>query len=291
MAVVSETASPQELVAGVERALEQIEAIPDPTARQLVTDLVSGLLALYGTGLERIVEVLAGHDADGALAAELTEDELVAHLLLLHGLHPADVEERVAEALAEVRPYIESHGGALELAGIEDAVVHVRMSGSCHGCPSSAVTLKLAIEDAVHKHAPEIEAVVAEQAPPESGLLRIGLAPGMAGREPEGEWTMVGGLPQLLPGRPLVRQVAGEPLVFLRLGEHVYGYLDGCPACASSLDGAKLHGVALVCPGCGNRYDVVRAGRGHDEPQLRLEPVPLLVGSDGLVKVAVRTAV
>ena len=67
----------------------------------------------------------------------MTDDELVSHLLLLHGLHPVSLGDRVLDALDEVRPYLESHGGDVELVGMEGPVVRLRMQGSCSGCPSS----------------------------------------------------------------------------------------------------------------------------------------------------------
>ena len=71
----------------------------------------------------------------------------MASLLLVHGLHPYDVETRVARALDGVRPYLGSHGGDVELLGVtDDGVVRLRLLGSCDGCPSSSVTLKLAVE-------------------------------------------------------------------------------------------------------------------------------------------------
>lgn len=171
-------AAPRELVADVERLLEDLEALPDPVARQTATAVVQGLLELYGTGLERIVQAIAARDHDGALAAALADDELVSHLLLLHGLHPVPLEQRVVQALDSVRPYLESHGGNVELVGLGEAAVHLRLEGSCSGCPSSSVTLKLAIEHAIEKAAPEIEEVIAVEAPPsQSPLLQIELAP------------------------------------------------------------------------------------------------------------------
>ncbi len=97
----------------------------------------------------------------------LGEDELVSHLLLLHGIHPVPIEARVRTALEEVRPYLDSHGGNVELVAVEDGTVRLRMEGSCSGCPSSAVTLKLAIEDAIRKHAPDVGEIEAEDAEPE----------------------------------------------------------------------------------------------------------------------------
>jgi Fe-S cluster biogenesis protein NfuA len=171
-------------VAQVERLLEQLEALPDPAARETATEVVQALLDLYGEGLERIVEVLAGHD-DGTLADALGGDELIAHLLLLHGLHPEPVEERVLGALEGVRPYMESHGGSAELLGVEEGVVRLRLEGSCSGCPSSSITLKLAIEKAIFEVAPDVHEVLAEGAvtvaAPSSGLLQLEtLRPGCA---------------------------------------------------------------------------------------------------------------
>lgn len=167
--------SPQELVAEVERRLDRVQALGDEEA----IAVARALLELYGAGLERIVELLAARDDDGELAQALGGDELVSHLLMLHGLHPVPVGERVAAALESVRPYLDSHGGDVELLAVDGSAVRLRLHGSCNGCPSSAVTLKLAIEDAIHRAAPEIEEVIAdeEEAPP---LLQIELAPGMA---------------------------------------------------------------------------------------------------------------
>jgi Fe-S cluster biogenesis protein NfuA len=163
-------------VAKMEDLLEQLEALPDPAARETATEVVQALLDLYGSGLERIVEVLAEHD-DGTLAEALGGDELVSHLLLLHGLHPVPVEERVRGALESVRPYMESHGGNAELLDIEEGIVHLRLEGSCSGCPSSSVTLKLAIEKAIFDVAPDVQEVRAQgavtPASPPSGLLEI----------------------------------------------------------------------------------------------------------------------
>jgi Fe-S cluster biogenesis protein NfuA/nitrite reductase/ring-hydroxylating ferredoxin subunit len=295
MAVIREQ-DPRQLVAEVERCLEEIEALPDDGARQAATEAIQTLVELYGAGLARIVEEVAARD-DGTLAQALSEDELVAHLLLLHGLHPVSLETRVRGALGEVRPYLESHGGNVELLEVRPPAVRLRLEGSCSGCPSSAMTLKLAIENAIFKAAPEIEEVVAVDAgPAPSPLLQIEMMPGGAANQTastapvQSAWTMAGGLPDLEVGRLLVREVAGQPILFLALGEHVYAYRPHCPACDASLADARLHGGQLSCPGCGNRYDPLRAGRCLDAPQLHLEPVPLLVGEDGLVKVALVVA-
>jgi Fe-S cluster biogenesis protein NfuA len=161
-------------VAGAERVealLEEVERLDEP-ARGTALELVQGLLDLYGDGLARVVDHVAEHD-DGTLAGALAGDELVAHLLLLHGLHPVPLERRVDAALAEVRPYLESHGGNVDLLGIDAGVVRLQLQGSCSGCPSSAVTLKHAVEEAIYKAAPDVSEIVAVDAPREPALIQL----------------------------------------------------------------------------------------------------------------------
>jgi Fe-S cluster biogenesis protein NfuA/nitrite reductase/ring-hydroxylating ferredoxin subunit len=262
-------------VARVEAAIEEVESQPQ------AMEAVQALVEMYGEGLRRIVERVD--------AAALLDDELVTHLLLLHDLHPVPLEERVRGALEEVRPYMESHKGGVELVSIDEGVVRLRLEGSCSGCPSSTMTLKLAIEDAIHKAAPDVEEIVAEgaveAAPP---LLQIQLA---GQPKPTEGWSTAGSLAELSSGGAAVKRVQGEDVLFARIGEERYAYRTACPACGVSLDGESLEGTEFLCGGCGNRYDAIRAGRCLDQPQLQLEPVPLLDTDAGLVKVALRSAV
>lgn len=313
-----------ELVGRVEGLLEELDSLADPMARELATTTVQALLELYGEGLARLLDGMGP-----AQAATLAGDDVIAHLLLLHGLHPVPVEERVQAGLEEVRPYLDSHGGDVELVSVQDGIVRLRMQGSCEGCPASAMTLKLAIEEAVFKAAPDVESVEAEgaeaeaPAPPSTGLLQIEMAGGIqspsatgtgehpaasggghrlpmarSGPPPAGangsangsadaSWAMAGSLPQLSSGGTLLKEVGGHELLFLRLDGASYAYRPRCPGCEGSLEGAPLIGAELACPACGHRYDARRAGRCLDQPQLHLEPVPLLTDDSGLVRVAV----
>lgn len=279
--------------ARIEALLEQVESL-DPSCRTVAGELVQELVDLYGEGLGRLVEVVAARDADGSLARELAADELVAHLLLLHGLHPVPLEERVRGALAEVRPYLESHGGDVQLVGVQEGVVRLRLEGSCSGCPSSTMTLKLAIEDAIHKAAPDVERIdadgVEEPAPAGPGLLQLQISDAVRERsDTNGDavaWAPAGAVGELAGDGPRVAQVAGEAVLFVGLGRSVYAYRPGCPGCGRSLGDAAQEQEELTCAGCGTRYDARHAGRSRDAEDLHLEPVPLLVDAAGLVKVA-----
>jgi Fe-S cluster biogenesis protein NfuA len=145
-------------------------------------ELAGALMELYGEGLERIMAAL-----DDETRARLAEDGVVASLLLMHGLYPVPLEDRVREALESVRPYMESHGGDVELLGVEEGVARIRLEGHCVGCAASASTLELGIRRALEVTAPdlqglEVEGVLDEpthEAPP--GAILLPMAPATAG--------------------------------------------------------------------------------------------------------------
>lgn len=280
----------RERVERMETLLEEIENLEDPRARSKTAEVVGALLDLYGEGLARMMGAVAESDEREDLNARFAGDELVSHLLFLHGLHPLDLEARVIGALEEVRPYLRSHGGNVELVGVEGGVARLRLEGSCKGCPSSTVTLKLAIEEAIWKAAPDLESIEAEGvAEPEPApnfvagptLRRKKKKPEENGASPPPpSWTVVGGLPQLSDGGTLAKDVSGERVLFAKLEGDFFAYRDHCPGCGGSMEAGTLSGPELACPGCGRRYDVRRAGACIDETSLHLEPVPLLVDEE-----------
>jgi Fe-S cluster biogenesis protein NfuA len=147
----------------LEAALQEVEAHSDPAVTARTREIVQAILDLHGEGLGRVLDHLAEAGAAGSAVLEaFTRDAVVGSLLLLHGLHPLDLEARVLQALDQVRPYLRSHGGNVELIGVRDGVVHLRLEGSCHGCPSSSLTMKQTIEEAILGTAPDATAVVVE---------------------------------------------------------------------------------------------------------------------------------
>lgn len=163
----------------IESLLAELRAINEPRARKTAEELVRSLLELYGGGLERMMEICYDSPLGGELFDRFAADDLVASLLLLHGLHPEDTETRIGRALDSVRPYLASHGGNVTLLGVADGVVQLRLEGTCNGCASSTVTMKLAIEKAIEELAPEVtgievEGVVEKPEPTLNGLVQIG---------------------------------------------------------------------------------------------------------------------
>jgi Fe-S cluster biogenesis protein NfuA len=164
----------QERVGALDGLLQQVDAIADADARSTALAAVQSLLELYGEGLARLADGIAERCGPDALEA-IAKDELVAHLLLLHGLHPIDLEARVRSALDGVRPYLASHGGNVELLGIEEGTARLRLQGTCSGCSSSETTLRLLIERAIQEAAPDLEAIETEavSAAPSSSFIAL----------------------------------------------------------------------------------------------------------------------
>lgn len=280
----------------IESLIQKVEQFADPEAKATAIALMQALMEFHGAGIERMMEIVADSERGAApIFDSFGKDQVVSSLLLLYGQHPLPLEVRVTQALDKVRPYLDSHGGNVELLEIADGVVRLRMQGSCKSCPSSAMTLKLAIEEAIYAAAPDVVNIeaegVQEQVSP-AGFVQIGSLKNENANHGNGHngngkdvWENVHELSLLAHNSVQLREVGGRSLLFCRLGENFYAYGNSCPGCSQPLQGAHLEVTNLVCPHCRQQYDVIRAGRGLDQPSLHLEPFPLLV-EQGQARVA-----
>lgn len=158
----------QNRLARIEELIEAIDTIADEKGRAQARELVEALLAMQGSGLERMLEIIYASGPTGqAMIDELGGDELVSSLLLVHGLHPLDLESRVRNALEKVAPRLAQHGGSVELLDVtRTGAVKLRLAGNCHGCPSSILTLKFSIEEAIYAAAPDVTSLEVEGTTP-----------------------------------------------------------------------------------------------------------------------------
>jgi Fe-S cluster biogenesis protein NfuA len=281
---------PDALMQRVQRLTGRLEEIADPGVRETAEELVSTIIELYGEGLERVFAALDDAGEAGAkLREQLSEDGVVASLMLIHGLFPVDLETRVGEALDSVRPYMESHGGNVELLALEDGVARIRLEGSCESCPASSSTLELAIKQALDEAAPDLEGLIVEGIEGPGSVMGAGamelpvvqVAPGTEGIAPS--WFDLDGVRGLDEGELKPAEVEGIGLLVARVEGSLLAYRDACPGCGSALaaQGELTEGI-LACPGCERRYVLQRAGRSLGEERMQLEPVPLLAGGAGV---------
>ena len=148
-------------LAALDDLLGRLDQVPGATAA-LGVECVTLVSEVYGEALARAIDIAA---AAPQLRDAFDRDELLRHLMVLHRLHPSPLAERVAGALERVRPYLHSHGGDVELVGIEAGpdgmVARVAFTGHCDGCSSSQATMESAIRDALLSAAPELREVEA----------------------------------------------------------------------------------------------------------------------------------
>jgi Fe-S cluster biogenesis protein NfuA len=156
----------QERIARVEKLITALDGVADQQLRMEIRELVQTLLELHQAGLERALEMIYDSENAGApLIDKLAENDLVSKLLLLHGLHPLSLETRVRSALESVKPRLGLHGGNVELIAVTvEGGIKLRLEGNCHGCPSSRITLKSSIEEAIYEAAPDVTGLEVEGA-------------------------------------------------------------------------------------------------------------------------------
>jgi Fe-S cluster biogenesis protein NfuA len=180
----------------IEALVDELRSSADPRTCDRAEELLRLVTELYGAGLARTVELAAG--TAPALVDAMVADDLVGSLLLVHGLHPGSLAHRVEAALAQVRPFLASHGGDVELLELDEeaGAVRLRLLGSCDGCPSSAVTLQSAVEGAIVQAAPEIVCIDVDPSSPLGGApIAAGGVPIALGTKPaytECPTTLVG---------------------------------------------------------------------------------------------------
>jgi Fe-S cluster biogenesis protein NfuA/nitrite reductase/ring-hydroxylating ferredoxin subunit len=285
----------------IEVLLGELRQEAPPQVGGKVEEVIGLLVELYGAGLERILEVV-NEDADtaGPLLKRFTDDKFIESLLVLHGIHPVDVDTRIEAALDQARPYLGSHAGGVEYLGVDDdGVAHLKLEGSCHGCPSSTVTVKLTLEQAIAEAAPEVLRVQVEgvaEAPtgPSPSLLQIQTRPGAGSNgsdsasDAASSWMPVNAV-GLLPGEKRIQLVEGMEVLICSAVGNLYAYRNACASCGASLYDAALLDEALRCSRCGTLYNIRLAGRSvhtSDGSSVHLDPLPLLQDESGW-KVAV----
>ncbi len=271
--------------------VEEFEELPLPRVRQKVFELLQTVDALHREGLARLIESLSEHSRDAQLEQALA-DPIVRTLLMLYDLAPMDPVTQVEAALESIRPYIQSHGGEVEVLDVVEGTVHLRLSGSCEACPASRLTLKRGIEAALREQIPGFKGIqVHDPAPPPAPvrsfipLQQVGTARQL--RRPV--FAEVAGLDKVPPGTMKAFDVNGVRVLVANVGGEVYAVGSSCPGSMAPLELGSFSPPVVTCPWHNEAYDV-RTGKrvdGHDEPSLSVLPITI---AGGIMRLAVSTA-
>lgn len=165
----------ESLLQRMEELLEALEQLGDQD-QAIVFELLDGVDTLHRRALVQLAETL-GPETVRRLRSG---DDAVTWLFDAYGIG-GDQRAAAERAMEEIQPYIQSHGGRVEILDVADGVVHLRMSGACAGCTGSAATLTEGIEQALREHMPGFARIEAEEEPAEAHPppvpVRIDLTP------------------------------------------------------------------------------------------------------------------
>ena len=246
----------EQLAERVDRAIAEVRALP-PEAQAKALALKGAIEEFHKLGLTKIVQRLKDDPRGNELLLVLRDDPTSHAFYTMQGLFRSVLRTRVARVLDMVRPYMQSHGGDVELVDVTPSTVHVRMSGSCNGCSMSAVTLRNTVEEAIREHLPQIQSVevVPNEPEPQSGFVPLDMLSGPPKVEPG--WA-VGPLPsEVLEAQPFRWDVEGTCVLIVRFHNQLQAFRNECAHLGMPLDGGKIDpetGV-LTCPWHGFRFD------------------------------------
>lgn len=159
----------QEKTGEIDRLVHRVTAFADENARTTSLELLQSMMDLHGAAMSRIVELLSESGEAGRSAlTKLGSDPLICGLLVLYGIHPVSLQERVSRAIEKVRPQMQKHGGSVELIEVTDDAVRLNIQSLGHGCGSSPDGLKSTVEQAILEVAPDVVNILISGAEPDS---------------------------------------------------------------------------------------------------------------------------
>ena len=255
-----------DLVSDIQRYEAIVEQWDGPQ-KQVVLQLKGAIEDLHKEALTRLIRSVK-QEAMGALR-HAAQDEVVYGLLRYHDLVKApSLQQRLQQALDEVRPDLQGHQGDIELVSIRlPDTVEVRLVGACSHCPASQLTLSEAVETAIKRHCPEIQHVV------EVAYKPVALS---AEEQPDPDWSLVTSLAEIPEQGVLDLKLEGHKLLLSRQGETVQCFHNACSHLGVPIDGGECEAGVLTCPYHGFRYEL-STGNCLTAPAVPLRPYPVKV--------------
>jgi hypothetical protein len=153
----------RERLQNIGQLISGLDEIADKKAQASARELTQLIMALHADGMERMMEIAFAHGIAGAeIIEQLGRDPMVSSLLVLHGLHPDDIQTRVARAVEQVAVKLRKQDVEVQLLSADHQAVQISAHTNAHACASTAATVRAEIEDAIYQAAPEVESLVIE---------------------------------------------------------------------------------------------------------------------------------
>jgi hypothetical protein len=146
----------------IETLVRELSSLSDPIVRQNAEEIIRLLTEMYGVALARICQILNRDEPSRRIFESVCQDDVVASLLILHGLHPQDVETRIGHALERVRPELDLHGGTVKLVAVRDSIAYLRVEGDGDCGSRLSPTAEIKLTQAIKESAAEIHRIELE---------------------------------------------------------------------------------------------------------------------------------
>ena len=259
----TEAAGARDILAEVERAMNELNAHPDAAVRDAVTTLLEGIDAVHRAGLTHLVQALHGLSGD-TLIIRLIPEHAIRMLLMSYDLIAVDRRLQAEEALDTVRGHLHEHGVDVEIHEVVGGVVYVRLHMSHQNDPDALPLDRIRAD---------LEAALRE--------FLIGFQElEFRDRDPHAAPSAIVPLAALKrANRPVYHDALSG-----RVDGEVYAIRNQCGDSPLPLDLGTLEGAEVRCSWHGCRYDI-RSGRQLDGDG-RVQVLPVTT-EDGRIRVAI----
>lgn len=255
-------------------ALEGIIEAWDEEHQNTMTALLRAHEDLHKEALTRLIRRLKQEPAAVEALKEALGDEVIYAVLRRHNIVKPSLHERLEDALASVRPYLQGHDGDVELVSVTPPdTVEIRLVGSCDGCPASSLTLREGVEKAIHEHCPEITTINKARgslnAKP-AGVDTIKFVSPFARGADDG-WRYACDLRDIPEGQVHLARIDGDEVILSRFEDRVTCFENACAHMGMPLDGGATDDDAiLTCPHHGFRFSL-QSGECLTVPEIQLQ--------------------
>ena len=155
----------------LQELIRKLDRTSDPMVRAAAKEMMQCVMDLHGVAIDRMLEIVHEHPGGEATIAALGRDSLTGSLLILYGLHPETLESRVDRAIEKLTPVFRRNGAEIELAGVEDTVVRLRLGGAIDSITGRE--LRQAVQEQIYVFASEVTRIEGLEALGATDLIAI----------------------------------------------------------------------------------------------------------------------